>query len=447
MLARARALGAGRPAARPDALVRRRAGDGRRSAGPRRAPPTASRPRTWPSSRACAPATWHACAQRAGALRAHRRSASEGDRSRPDRRRAGRALEARTMSARGRADGRGERRRLARCLGSPQPLRRALCDPARPRAADARARRRRPVRARAALGRGWLCESARPCRSSTGRAGAAPSCQLVAARSHPDLLVLVPEALRESLGWDAGAANGEEGGTATAGKRKPSKEIRIEAVRAAIGVRDDDLGARPRQGRRRASGRADEPGRGERVPEDARGAGRRARFLLCSAAPDQLLPTIRSRCQEIVLPRAGARRRRSPGSRPRASAQPEVLLAASGGRPQEALRAGRARRRRRGLAALCPAASRAGDASARCTAGRCRAAVEALQKLCHDALSVACGGRAALFPGAAAARRTAGSSRSCALVARAGARRQPRSSTRGASIWPSRAWSSRAAKR
>src|SRR3978361_370149 len=80
-----------------------------------------------------------------------------------------------------------------------------------------------------ALAKGWLCEDAilpradRPC-------GRCASCKLHAARSHPDLLVLVPEALRESLGWDVGR-EGDEGGE---GKRKPSKEVRVEAVRAAI---------------------------------------------------------------------------------------------------------------------------------------------------------------------------------------------------------------------
>ena len=84
-----------------------------------------------------------------------------------------------------------------------------------------------------AVAQRWLCESAelapadRPC-------GRCASCRLFAARSHPDLLVLVPEALRESLGWEQGGSEGEEGGEGGSAKRKPSKDIRVEAVRAVI---------------------------------------------------------------------------------------------------------------------------------------------------------------------------------------------------------------------
>ena len=84
------------------------------------------------------------------------------------------------------------------------------------------------------LAQGWLCESTtvppgeRPC-------GTCASCRLVAAHSHPDLLVLLPEALREGLGW--AAADAEEGGEDKAGKKKPSKDIRVEEVRAAIAWR------------------------------------------------------------------------------------------------------------------------------------------------------------------------------------------------------------------
>src|SRR5450631_1884271 len=82
-----------------------------------------------------------------------------------------------------------------------------------------------------ALAQGWLCEADavaigdRPC-------GVCASCRLVHARSHPDLLVLLPEALRESLGWTTG--EGEEGGEEKSGKKKPSKEIRVDEVRVAV---------------------------------------------------------------------------------------------------------------------------------------------------------------------------------------------------------------------
>ena len=48
-----------------------------------------------------------------------------------------------------------------------------------------------------ALAQGWLCETessdARPC-------GRCASCKLVQARSHPDLLMLMPKAMQSQLG-------------------------------------------------------------------------------------------------------------------------------------------------------------------------------------------------------------------------------------------------------
>ena len=56
------------------------------------------------------------------------------------------------------------------------------------------------------LAQAWLCEGAqgarRPC-------GSCASCRLVQARSHPDLLVLIPEALQAPLGWTLAESEGE----------------------------------------------------------------------------------------------------------------------------------------------------------------------------------------------------------------------------------------------
>ena len=143
-----------------------------------------------------------------------------------------------------------------------------------------------------ALAKGWLCEASappladRPC-------GRCASCKLHAARSHPALLVLIPEALRAPLGWDADGSEGEEGGEG--GKRKPSKDIRVEAVRAAIAFAPTTSA--------RGRGKVVVVHPAERMNEVAASAFLKtleepagdARFLLCSAAPAALLPTIRSR--------------------------------------------------------------------------------------------------------------------------------------------------------
>jgi DNA polymerase III subunit delta' len=243
-----------------------------------------------------------------------------------------------------------------------------------------------------ALAKGWLCERGdvpvadRPC-------GRCASCRLHAARSHPDLLVLVPEALRESLGWDQGESASEESGEG--GRKKPSKDIRVEAVRTGIAF------ATTTSARGRGKFVVVHPA--ERMNEVAASAFLKtleepagdARFLLCSAAPDRLLPTIRSRCQQVVLP-IPPRPAAEAWLAEQGVAEPAVLLAASGGQPQDA-----AERAAGGLDAAAwlalPRRIAHGDASA-LQGWPLPLAVEMLQKVCHDALCLASGGEPRYFP-------------------------------------------------
>ncbi len=242
------------------------------------------------------------------------------------------------------------------------------------------------------LAKGWLCEATdralvdRPC-------GRCPSCKLHAARSHPDLLVLVPEAQRESLGWDLGGGDGEEAGEG--GKRKPSKEIRVEAVRAAIAFATTTSS--------RGRGKVIVVHPAERMNDVAASAflktleepAGEARFLLCSASPDELLPTIRSRCQQLVLPVPPAPDAEAWLAR-QGVAQAGVLLAASGGQPQGALDLAE-----RGVDAAAwlalPRRIAAGEPTA-LQGWSLPAAIDALQKICHDAASIACGAAPRYFP-------------------------------------------------
>jgi DNA polymerase-3 subunit delta' len=243
-----------------------------------------------------------------------------------------------------------------------------------------------------ALAQGWLCEQTdlpiaeRPC-------GRCASCRLVAARSHSDHLVLVPEAMRESLGWEQGAE--VEEGSETASRRKPSKDIRVEAVRAAIAF------ATTTSARGRAKFVVVHPA--ERMNEVAASAFLKtleepagdARFLLCSGAADRLLPTIRSRCQDVPLP-IPERALAELWLAEQGVGEPGVLLAAAGGQPQEA-----AARAAQGLDAASwlalPRRVAHGDATA-LQGWPLPLAVEALQKVCHDALCMACGGSPRYFP-------------------------------------------------
>ena len=80
----------------------------------------------------------------------------------------------------------------------------------------------------------------------------------------------------------------------------------------------------------------------------------------------------------------------------RGIAQPDVLLAASGGQPQQALDLAE-----RGIDAAAwlalPRRVAAGDATA-LQGWSLPAAVDALQKICHDAAALACGGAPRYFP-------------------------------------------------
>ena len=243
------------------------------------------------------------------------------------------------------------------------------------------------------LAQAWLCEAGgqptRPC-------GHCASCRLVQARSHPDLLVLLPEAMREPLGWDL--AGGDESASDKASKAKPSKEIKVEAVRLAVAF------AQITSARGRCKVVVVHPA--ERMNDVAANTLLKtleeppgsARFVLACAEPDALLATIRSRCQAV------------PMSLPptdlavewlaqRGVADPAVLLAAAGGQPQEALEwVGQ------GLDSALwirlPALVQRGE-SASIAAWPLPRVVDALQKLCHDASCVAAGAAPRYFPRAA----------------------------------------------
>lgn len=249
-----------------------------------------------------------------------------------------------------------------------------------------------------ALAQGWLCESVtlpRPC-------GVCAACKLVQARSHPDLLVLLPEALREPLGW---ATVGAEEGDApvvsdAANKRKLSKDIRIDEVRLAVAF------AQTTSARGRAKVVVLHPV--ERMNttsanallktlEEPAGA---ARLVLSTSAPEALLPTIRSRCQAVPL--------RLPDADVAAGwlaardvAQPAVLLAATGGRPQEALLWAAEGVTASAWLAL-PRQLASGDASSMSSWPLPRL-IDTLQKLCHDLLRDAVGSTPRYFPAASLA--------------------------------------------
>lgn len=240
-----------------------------------------------------------------------------------------------------------------------------------------------------ALARQWLCES-----PQAGRAcGACAACRLFDQHTHPDFKLLLPEALREPLGW-AAPAEDDGDAAATKSKAKPSREIRIDEVRAAI-----DWGQRT-SARARAKVLVIHPAESMNTSaanallktlEEPPGA---LRLVLTAHDPDALLPTVRSRCQRVAIA-VPPREQALAWLEARGVAEPAVLWAAAGGLPQSALAL-----HEEGVDAAAwrgvPAAVRSGRSSTLVDWAVPRV-VDALQRLCHDLMAIAVGGEPRYF--------------------------------------------------
>lgn len=245
-----------------------------------------------------------------------------------------------------------------------------------------------------ALARAWLCETPASDRPDGLACGHCESCHLATAdQVHPDLRVLLPEALHHALGWQR-PSDGDDAGD---GKRKPSEWISIKQVRAAIEF------SNLTRGRGRLKVVVIHPA--ERMPQAAASALLKLleepaggqRFVLGCGDAAALLPTVRSRCHAIALPAPdpalAARWLADAGL-----AGAPVLLAASGGAPIAALE-----RHALGLDAALwarlPSLVAAGDAQALSRLS-VPLVIESLQKLCHDTMLAACGVAPRYFPAA-----------------------------------------------
>jgi len=242
------------------------------------------------------------------------------------------------------------------------------------------------------LAQGWLCEApagqGRPC-------GRCTSCHLALARTHPDLLVLVPDALRERLGW-GGEGDDEPADGEAKPRGKASREIRVEAVRQAIGF------AQQSSARGRAKAIVIHPADTMNLVsanallktlEEPPGS---LRLVLTTASAQALLPTLRSRCQALRLdvpPAADA----LAWLRGQGVAEPEAQLVAMGGQPLAVLDwlldGGDAKDWPR----LPAMVARDGDTGP-LTGWPLPRAIDALLKLCHDAMAVTVGGTPRFYP-------------------------------------------------
>ncbi|RYF01692.1 MAG: DNA polymerase III subunit delta' [Comamonadaceae bacterium] len=229
------------------------------------------------------------------------------------------------------------------------------------------------------LVRAWLCDAP----TAQGACGTCKSCHAIDVRAHADLCVLMPETQMVELGWPLPEKAQAE---IDDKKRKPSREIRVEAMRDAVEF----------------SQRTSARGRGKAVlvypAEQMNHVTANAllktleeppgdvRFVLATEAAHQLLPTIRSRClgHTMLWPQSQAMSDwlAAQGVAPDAAA---AFLRASGGRPDDALALAQSGRSPQAWAQLPKAVAR-GDVSALADMAPAQA-VDALQKLCHDLLA------------------------------------------------------------
>jgi DNA polymerase III subunit delta' len=255
-----------------------------------------------------------------------------------------------------------------------------------------------------AMASSWLCEAITASQAIFNKAcGQCDACHMVRAKSHPDLAVLLPETLSLELGWPLDEKTQAD---LDDKKRKPSKQIKLEAVQDLISFvqRTSSRGKGlvvviyPAEAMNHIAANA--------LLKSLEEPAGNTRFVLATEDSAALLPTIRSRCQSFVL------------------TSPEVNLAvawlesegvtakdasswlkAAGGQPQTALAMSQAMTKlsawqdfpkliaKGALPSELPAALTETPA----------ALVGALQKLCHDAICVSQGSQPRFFEEVASA--------------------------------------------
>ncbi len=246
-----------------------------------------------------------------------------------------------------------------------------------------------------ALAQAWLCDTAPAERESGHACGRCDSCNLLAAHTHPDLRVLMPETVALEVGWPLSESAQAE---IDDKKRKPSKEIRADDAAAMVAF------AQRTPARQRGKVALVYPAERMntfsanallKVLEEPPGA---LRFLLATEGSAPLLPTVRSRCQSTALtwPSAEASLAWLQAAGLSAEAA-STWLNATGGRAHAALQMN-AHANQQDWAGL-PQQASAGqlEGLTRLHGTDPAAWMQSLQKLCHDQLARASGAAPRFF--------------------------------------------------
>lgn len=227
--------------------------------------------------------------------------------------------------------------------------------------------------------------------------GHCDACHMMRAQSHPDLAVLLPETLSLELGWSLDEKTQDD---LDDKKRKPSKQIKLEAVQDLIHFvqRTSSRGKGlvvviyPAEAMNTIAANA--------LLKSLEEPAGHTKFVLATEDSAALLPTIRSRCQSFVL---------TPPEAKQAIAwlalqgvdekDASVWLKAAGGQPQTALAMSQAMVKTALWQAL-PQLIAKGALPSELPAAVVQtpaALVAMLQKLCHDAVCVNLGSEPRFF--------------------------------------------------
>ena len=240
-----------------------------------------------------------------------------------------------------------------------------------------------------ALAAAWLCHAP----TSAGACGVCPSCHGIEVRAHADLSVLMPETDMLALNWPLSEKAQKD---IDDKKRKPSKEIRVEAMRDLLGfTQTTGAGANGKVVLIYPAERMNTITANTLLKTLEEPAGN-TRFILASAAAHELLPTVRSRCQVHPMQwPSNAEGLRWLVQQGLPEGEASVLLKAAGGRPDDAQALFQLGFQAKLWRAL-PKALQRGDPGVLAD-NAAPLVLSSLQKVCHDLLHLACGAAPRFF--------------------------------------------------
>jgi DNA polymerase-3 subunit delta' len=240
-----------------------------------------------------------------------------------------------------------------------------------------------------ALAAAWLCHAP----TSAGACGVCPSCHGIEVRAHAELSVLMPETDMLALNWPLSEKAQKD---IDDKKRKPSKEIRVEAMRDLLGfTQTTGAGANGKVVLIYPAERMNTITANTLLKTLEEPAGR-TRFILASAAAHELLPTVRSRCQVHPMQwPSTAEGLRWLVQQGLPEGEATVLLKAAGGRPDDAQALFQLGFQAKNWRAL-PKALQRGDPGVLAD-NAAPLVLASLQKVCHDLLHLACGAAPRFF--------------------------------------------------